>query len=103
MIKGENEMAVITYTLSVAGGKVAITPGVDGIVFTPGDFLAFKKDASVTGDIFIQFTGGSKIFVAAAPASKKMGFQPFQLDADGNITIAFEDTGGNSGDPGFPP
>jgi hypothetical protein len=79
MIKGENEMAVITYTLSVVGGAVTITPGLDNIVFTTGDFLAFKKDASVIGDVFVQFTGGSKIFVAAAPETKKMGFQqPFQ-------------------------
>jgi hypothetical protein len=32
-----------------------------------------------------------------------MKFQPIQLDAEGNITIAFEDSGGNPVGGGFPP
>jgi hypothetical protein len=103
MRKGEKKMAVITYTVSVVGGAVTLSPTVDQITLTTGDFLVFDPDASVAGDIFVQFTGGSNIFVAAAPASGKMKFQPIQLDAEGNITIAFEDSGGNPVGGGFPP
>jgi hypothetical protein len=104
MRQGERKMAVITYTVSVVGGAVTLSPTADQITLTTGDFLAFAPDASVAGDIFVQMTGGSNIFVAAAPLSGKMTFQPFQLDADGNVTIAFEDSGGNPvGGGGFPP
>ena len=96
-------MAVITYTVSVVGGAVTIDPTADQIKLTTGDFIQFVPDASVIGDILVQFTGGARIFVAAAPLSGQMKFEPFALDGAGNITIAFEDPGGNSGGGGFPP
>ena len=96
-------MAVITYTVSVAGGVVTITPGVNQIKLTTGDFLEFRADASVGGDIFVQMTGGAKVFVAAAPLSGRMRLDAPVLDGDGNVTIAFADVGGNSGEGGFPP
>lgn len=99
-------MAVITYTVSVAGGKVTLSPSIDQIKITTGDFLLFVPDSSVTGDIFVQFTGGAKIFVAAAPKTGAMAFQqPFSVDGSGNITFAFDESGtGDSGEGGgFPP
>jgi hypothetical protein len=104
MRKGEKEMAVITYTVSVAGGVVTTSPTADQIKLTTGDFATFVPDASVAGDILVQLTGGAKIFVAAAPLSGQMKLEPPALDGAGNITIAFEDDGGNSGGGGgFPP
>ena len=98
-------MAVVNYTVTVADGAVTITPGVDQVVFTTGDFMVFDADASVTGDILVQITGGPKVVVAAAAFGRKMKLQPPELDAaTGNVTIAFTDVGGNPGDgnPGFP-
>ena len=98
-------MAVITYTVSVVGGKVVTSPTMDQITLTTGDFLIFNPDpASVTGDIFVQFTGGAKIYVAAAPTSKEMQFNPITIDGAGNITLSFAESGGDSGEgDGFPP
>src|SRR5579871_6499301 len=100
MREGEEQMAVITYTVSVAGGVVTTSPALNQIKLTTGDFLLFVPDGSVGGDIFVKFTGGSKIFVAAAPDTGVMQFQAFNVDGAGNITIAFADAPGNSGGGG---
>lgn len=97
-------MAVITYTVSVVGGAVTLSPTADQIKLTTGDFLQFVPDNSVEGDILVQLTGGANIFIAAAPLSGQMKLEPPALDGAGNITIAFEDQGGNPvGGGGFPP
>ena len=97
-------MAVITYTVSVAGGAVTLSPTAEQIKITTGDFLQFVPDDSVEGDILVQLTGGANIFIAAAPLSGQMSLEPPALDGDGNVTIAFLDTGGNpGGGGGFPP
>jgi hypothetical protein len=103
MREGEKEMAKVTYTVTVAGGVPTITPGVDQVVFTKGDFLVFNPPVGAVGQIRVEVTGGPKMVVACADDGKVKIDPPLTLDADGNIIITFLDAGGNPGDSGFPP
>ena len=96
-------MAVVTYTVTVAGGEVTITPAVDQVVFTKGDFLVFNPPVGTAGQIRVEVTGGPKMVVACADDGKVKIDPLLTLDAGGNVIIAFNNTGGNPGDSGFPP
>jgi hypothetical protein len=104
MRKGEKKMAVVTYTVTVAGGTVTISPSVDQVEFVSGDFLVFSPPVGTDGDILVQVTGGPKVVVAAAEFGRKIKLQPPTVDGAGNVTLAFTDAGGNAGEgsPGFP-
>jgi hypothetical protein len=102
MREGEKEMAIVKYTVTVAGGAVTITPSVDQVVFTKGDFLVFDPPVGAAGEIRVEVTGGPQIVVASADDGK-IKLQPPVLDAAGNVILAFTNDGGGVGEGGFPP
>ena len=98
-------MAVVTYTVTVVGGAVTISPDINQVEFVNGDFAQFNDPVGAAGDILVQVSGGPpKIVVAAAETGKKLKLQAPTLDAAGNIIISFAVSGGNPGDTSnFPP
>jgi hypothetical protein len=104
MNKGEKEMAVVTYTVTVTGSSVTISPDPTAVTFLAGDFLIFKRAKGTAEDIVVKVvagaTGGPKI-VAAVAGDRRVAIDPPAIDSDGNVLITFSDLGGNKN--GFPP
>jgi len=97
-------MAVVTYTVTVTGGIVTISPDPLSVKFVSGDFLIFNRAAGTSADIVVKVatgpTGGPKIVTAVA-GKRRVTVDPPTIDSDGNVLITFSDAGGN--DAGFPP
>lgn len=97
-------MAVVTYTVTVSGGKATLSPTIDQVVFTTGDYIIFKQAAGTSADIRVQLTGGGRVVVAAADVGHTLKLQPPTIDTDGNVVLGFDIEGGNPGDTGsYPP
>jgi len=97
-------MAVVTYTLTVAGGGVTINPDPAPIVFAERDYLIFNRAAGTGQDVNVQIAGGAidgQIIIAIRGDTTRVQILPPTLDAAGNILIKFDDVGGNN--DGFPP
>ena len=107
MEQGENKMAVVTFTVSVAGGVATLTPDPDAIKFSDRDFVVLKNAAGTTADIKVKVVanGLPEIVVAIAdqtPANaRRLVLGPPTIDPDGSVLITFANAGGSSG--GFPP
>lgn|GEM_PF-6518780 len=97
-------MAVVTYTVTVMGGGVTISPDPTAVVFIEGDFLIFNRAPQTNEDIVVKVAagpnGGPKI-VAAVAGNRRVTVDPPAINADGDVLITFSDAGGNEG--GFPP
>jgi hypothetical protein len=104
MNKGEKEMAVVTYTVTVTGSSVTISPDPTAVTFVAGDFLIFNRAPSTGQDIVVKVvegpTGGPTI-VAAVAGDRRVAVDPPTINADGDVLITFSDAGGSNS--GFPP
>jgi hypothetical protein len=104
MNKGEKEMAVVTYTVTMVGGVATISPDPTAVTFVAGDFLIFERAPGTAQDIVVKVVAGpagGPTIVAAVAGERRATIDPPSLDSDGNVLITFSDAGGlNSG---FPP
>jgi hypothetical protein len=106
MNKGEQEMAVVTYTVSDVGGVPALTPDETAVIFVNGDFLRFRRAVGLALDIKVTVVGSAglpEIVVAISDSTnaKRVQLLPPTIDKDGTILIKFAEAGGGHG--GFPP
>jgi hypothetical protein len=104
MIKGAQNMAVVTYTLGKDGaGKPTISPDPSAVEFRPGDYVLFTGvpgAPAITVRVQMPLTAQ---FLGCVTAGEPVVIQIPELDSDGNIIVAFSPKGGDSsGDPGFP-
>jgi hypothetical protein len=104
MNKGEDKMAVVTYTVTVNGNNVTITPDPTAVTFVAGDFLIFNRAPGTAQDIVVKVvegpTGGPPI-VAAVAGKERVTVDPPTLNGDGDVLITF--TGDGGANSGFPP
>jgi hypothetical protein len=104
MTKGERKMAVVTYTVTVSGGKATLSPTIDQVVFTTRDYIIFEQAAGTSAEILVQLTGAGRVVVTAADIGHTLKLQPPTINTDGNVVVAFDIEGGNPGDTGnYPP
>jgi hypothetical protein len=109
MNKGEKEMAVVTYTVTVTGTSVTISPSIKAVTFVAGDFLIFNRADGTKQDVVVKVVAGlaeGPTIVAAVAGDRRATIDPPSLDSDGNVLITFSDAGGLRGDSpkgGFPP
>jgi hypothetical protein len=98
MRKGEKEMAVVIYTVTVDGDdNITITPDDNSVELRKGDFLKFVQGPGFEKEIRLQMTGVTRLYGAASNA---IVFGVPELDGDGNVVIVMEDDGGNPGGGG---
>jgi hypothetical protein len=106
MNKGEKEMAVVTYTVTVTGGVPTISPDPTAVTFLAGDFLIFNRAAGTAQDIVVKVVEGpdavnKPVIVVAVAGTRRVMVDPPELNGDGDLLITFTDAGGNKN--GFPP
>jgi hypothetical protein len=104
MNKGEKEMAVVTYTVTVAGGAVTISPDPSAVTFIAGDFMIFKRAAGTAEDLVVKVVAGpagGPAIVAAVAGERRVTVDPPSINGDGDVLITFSDAGGANS--GFPP
>ena len=99
-------MAVVTYTVTVAGGGATISPDPSQIVLVDGDYVIFKRLAGTVENIDIRVVGGAGEsdgeIIIAVRMGKRWMVNPVAPVANGSVLIEFVDDGtGNN--PPFPP
>ena len=97
-------MAVVTYTVTVTGTGVTISPDPKAVTFVAGDFLIFNRGDDTKQDVVVKVVAGlagGPTIVAAVAGDRRATVDPPTLDSSGNVLITFSDAGGLKG--GFPP
>jgi hypothetical protein len=106
MNKGEKEMAVVTYTVSMVGGVPTISPNPGAVTFLAGDYLIFNRAPGTPQEVVVKVIEGpdapnKPVIVVAIAGNRRVMVDPPELNGDGDVLITFTDAGGNKN--GFPP
>ena len=97
-------MAVVTYTVTVSGSTVTVSPDTGEIDLVERDYLIFNRAPDTTNEIKVKLVGGDmdgQIIIAVRGKTTRVQLLNPTLDSDGSVLIRFGDVGGNN--QGFPP
>jgi hypothetical protein len=94
MSKGEQKMAVVNYTIAVAGGVATIEPDPEQVKLRTGDFMTFAVAAGGP-NVLVQVVPGTRVICAA---TGRLTLLIPEINTDGDVVIAFQNDGGNAGD-----
>ena len=103
-----SEMAIVTFTVTVAGGVVTISPDPTQVTLLKGDFAVFKNAAGGNNKVHVEMVSGNaevdgRIIMAVKGDSSRVVLHNPVLEPDGTVTITFGQGGGGGPEPGFPP
>jgi len=97
-------MAVVTYTVTVAGGAATINPDPTQITLVERDFVIFARSPGTAENIDVRIVGGGpngEITIAVSGDSQ-WTVNPNPSVVGGSVVIEFVKSGGGN-DPPFPP
>ena len=97
-------MAVVTYTVTVAGGVPTISPDPTQIVLVDHDYVVLARSAGTAENIDVRVVGGDPDgeIIIAVSGDSQWTVKPHPSLVGGSVLIEFVKSGGGNNPP-FPP